>query len=454
MKTIRTKLFKIGGIWQVGFIHLNRDDIRAMNGLRGFRYNEDMHMWHISFHVSTIKYLNSRFEGRFQFLEDPGERSSAPELPEEKKTYTARMTIEKSRDRLILKHSYHTGLYKQLKELEGSHYDLNYRYWVLSVIAHYSEVKEMLGKMGFSVTVHHADNDAIKNTDSEKDRPTQLSDKAVRLMKQFERELFIRNRSQRTVKAYLSVLKQFLYAFIEINPQDITHAQIRDYLYDQVKDKEYSFSSINIQISAIRSFYKYVYDIDYQQIKIPNPKMSKDLPKVISQEDIQRMIVRTSNLKHRAIISTLYSTAIRRQELINLRISDIDLQNRHARISGKGNKERVVFLSSSLISILESYKKTFTPAEYLFEGPHGGPYSSSSIANIIRHAANRAGISQHVTPHMLRHSFATHMLAAGVSPIHLQKILGHTNIKTTLIYTHLTDNDLSTLPNPLDNMNF
>lgn len=453
MKTIRTKLFRIGGIWQIGFSHLHRDDIRALNELRGFRYNEDMGMWHITFHVSTIKYLNSKYEGRYQFLEDPGERSSAPDIPVAMRIYTARMTLDKKKDRMILKHSYHTELYKQLKALEGSHFDMKHRYWILSISAHYHEAKELLQQMEFSVTEYHSDSNAGENSNDETDKSVQTTTEAAGLLRQFERELFIRNRSRRTTESYISALKYFLNEFHELNLQDITHAQIRDYLHDMVKNKEYTFSTINIHISAIRAFYKYIYNIDYQQISIPSPKASKNLPKVISQADIQRMIERTVNIKHRAIISTLYSTAIRRDELISLKISNIDLQNRNARIQGKGNKERIVFLSASLVSILESYNKAYDPGTYLFEGRNRSPYSGSSIANIIKKAAIRAGIKQRVTPHMLRHSYATHMLAAGVSPIHIQKILGHTNIKTTLIYTHLTDNDLSSLPNPLDTMN-
>jgi site-specific recombinase XerD len=152
------------------------------------------------------------------------------------------------------------------------------------------------------------------------------------------------------------------------------------------------------------------------------------------------------------IILTLYSTAIRRNELIGIRMTDLDLESRQILIRGKGNKDRIVYFGDKLYENLKAYLTAVKPVQYLFEGQSGGSYSATSVAKVVKAAAQHAGIDRLVTPHMLRHSLATHYITSGISVAHVQKLLGHSNIKTTMIYTHITDNDLRYLRNPIEDM--
>lgn len=450
MKTIRTRLFRIGGIWQLGFTNLNKGDIERLRSLRGFRYNSVMKMWHITFHVNTLNYLNNIFDGIFEFLPDPRPRGNAPDINMDKKSDTAWISLETASDRLILLHDYSRVLYNSLITLEDGLYDRTNRCWVFAIGKHYDRVKLLLSEFGFDVIEHRIAANSEKDVQNVVDSGRTFQTEQI--LAQFHRDLFLRKRSERTIDSYLNALRKFLAHFSERDLQDITNEEMRNYFHDLIKEKGYTFSTLNIHISAIKTFYKYSFSIDIRQIHIPRPGKSKHLPKVLSKEEVQRMIERCINVKHRTIIITLYSTALRREELLNLTLNDLLLDRRQLRIIGKGDKERYVYLSDKLISQLQQYLKTYKPGHYLFEGPEGGQYSGSSVAHIIKQAAKRAAIDRNITPHMLRHSFATHMLTAGVSPMHIQKILGHSDIRTTLIYTHLTDKDLSNLPNPLDSM--
>ena len=172
---------------------------------------------------------------------------------------------------------------------------------------------------------------------------------------------------------------------------------------------------------------------------------------MISKEEVLAIIDNTNNIKHKCIVSLLYSGGLRRGELINLKIVDIDIKRMLIRVEdAKGNKDRYTLLSLRVLKELRSYYKKWQPKVYLFEGPSGMKYSSRSIANIIINAAAKAGIRKNVTPHMLRHSFATHLLENGTDLRNIQALLGHSSLKTTEIYTHVAISSFNKIKNLLD----
>ncbi len=184
---------------------------------------------------------------------------------------------------------------------------------------------------------------------------------------------------------------------------------------------------------------------------IDRPRKEKKLPQVISKSEVMKILDNTNNLKHRCIVGLLYSAGLRRNELINLKLSDIDSNRMLIRIeSGKGNKDRYSLLSNQILDDLRIYYKKWRPKKYIIEGQYGGQYSGQSIAVIVTKAAKKAGIRIRVTPHMLRHSFATHLLEAGVDLRQIQVLLGHSSSKTTEIYTHVATSTFSSIKNPLD----
>ncbi len=162
---------------------------------------------------------------------------------------------------------------------------------------------------------------------------------------------------------------------------------------------------------------------------IERPRKEERLPEVLSKEEIKRMIKVTQNLKHRCTISLLYSAGLRRGELLNLKITDIDSQRMLIKIvQGKGNKDRFTLLGENVLHSLRAYYKEYRPKEYLFEGEQGGKYSPTSLLKIVKVAAQRAGIRKQVSPHMLRHSFATHLLEQGTDLRYIQSLMGHSRV--------------------------
>ena len=183
----------------------------------------------------------------------------------------------------------------------------------------------------------------------------------------------------------------------------------------------------------------------------PVLKKAKKLPKVLSKEDVLKIITNTNNLKHKCIVSLLYSSGIRRNELINLKITDIDSKRMLILIeAAKGKKDRYTLLSNTLLKDLRDYYKQWKPETYIFEGAYGKQYSAQSVGQIVKNAAIKAGIQITVTPHMLRHSFATHLLEDGVDLRQIQVLLGHSSTKTTEIYTHVATTTFKKIKNPLD----
>lgn len=205
------------------------------------------------------------------------------------------------------------------------------------------------------------------------------------------------------------------------SPDEVTTEELKEYLYDAIHRRGLSVSYIKQTISALKILYKDVLDkswVDYVKIKMP--RREYQIPEVLTKEEIQEMVEFTSNPKHKAIIALLYSSGMRRDELINLQIKDIDSKRMFIRVNlGKGNKSRDVLLSSKALELLRQYYKTHfpKPIKYVFEGggKPGETYSASSITNIIKGAAKKVGIKKNVHIHTLRHSFATHMLEQGLA---------------------------------------
>ena len=185
--------------------------------------------------------------------------------------------------------------------------------------------------------------------------------------------------------------------------------------------------------------------------EIERPRKEYRLPQVISKDEVLSIINHTNNLKHKCIVQLIYGSGLRRSELLNLKVEDIDSKRMLVRIKqAKGNKDRLTLLSQNALLDLRNYYKIWKPKKYLFEGQKGNRYSGQAVVNIIKNAAFRAKISIPVTPHMLRHSFATHLLESGVDLRQIQILLGHQSTKTTEIYTHVATNTFKTIKNPLD----
>ena len=184
---------------------------------------------------------------------------------------------------------------------------------------------------------------------------------------------------------------------------------------------------------------------------IERPRKESKLPKVLSVEEVKLLIENTNNIKHRCVISLLYSAGLRRSELLNLKVNDIDSKRMLIFIrSAKGNKDRYTLLSKATLTDLRIYFKQWQPKVFLFEGMKGNKYSPTSVANVVNKAALKAKIIKKVTPHMLRHSFATHLLENNTDLRYIQTLLGHSSTKTTEVYTQVAVNNIQNIKSPLD----
>lgn len=268
--------------------------------------------------------------------------------------------------------------------------------------------------------------------------------------KEYLQKLELKRYSNNTIKTYVQCFERFInhYKTFEINALDET--KIRDYL-SFLNKETYSTSYINQAVNAIKFYFEIVQNMPNRFYEIERPMKEHKLPKVISKEEVLSIINHTGNIKHRCIVSLLYSSGLRRSELLSLKIGDIDSKRMVIRIEGaKGNKDRFTLLSETVLKDLRKYFVEWKPKVYLFEGEGEAMYSSTSIAKIIDNAAFKAGIRKKISPHMLRHSFATHLLENGVDLRSIQSLLGHNSLQTTEIYTHVAVSSFNKIKNLLD----
>lgn len=252
-------------------------------------------------------------------------------------------------------------------------------------------------------------------------------------------KLELKRYSNNTVKAYVNCFEAFINYYGSFDPIDINENEIRLYLQKLVQEGK-STSYINQAINSIKFFYEIVHGMPNRFYTIERPRKVTKLPKVLSKEEVLAIIGHTNNIKHRCIVALLYSSGLRRNELLNLKVTDIDSKRMMVCVKrAKGNKDRFTVLSNELLRDLRDYYREYRPKEFLFEGARGGIYSATSILNIIDSAAKKAGIRRKISPHMLRHSFATHLLENGTDIRHIQLLLGHNSTKTTEIYTHVAN---------------
>lgn len=263
-------------------------------------------------------------------------------------------------------------------------------------------------------------------------------------------KLELKHYSKSTIRSYVGHFEDFLNFHNTKNPNNLNEIDIRRYLSSKAQAGKAN-STLNQIVNAIKFYYEMVLNMPNRFYEIERPKKEQRLPKVLAKENVLKMIAVTTNIKQKCILETLYSGGLRRGELLNLKLGDIDSNRMLIRIiSGKGNKDRYTLLSNKLLEHLREYIKEYRPEVYLFEGEKGKSYSATSVKHIVERSAKRAKITQKVTPHMLRHSFATHLIENGTNLRQVQELLGHNSSLTTELYTHVAMSTFEKIKNPLD----
>jgi integrase/recombinase XerD len=267
-------------------------------------------------------------------------------------------------------------------------------------------------------------------------------------------EMQFRNYSSRTVKTYSLLLTSIEKAFNRSIDQ-ISAEQFKDFIHKRITTENISVSTINQYISLFKIIQVDILKRDWQQIKIKRPRCEKKLPVILSLREIEKIINCTNNIKHKAIMMLAYSSGLRRQEVQFIKPKAIDSERMQVHVfQGKGKKDRYTILSAKTLDILRKYFKTERPSFYLFESQmkKGQPLSENTLNNIVKKNAQKAGIKKQISFHTLRHCFATHLLEQGVNLRLIQQFMGHVSLKTTSMYLHLTNIDVSNIISPLDSM--
>lgn len=345
------------------------------------------------------------------------------------------------RIKLFIPYQMHTQREK-IKQIPTSFYHPNQKLWsVLNTSENQSLILKIFGK-----------NIELANHKSNKKIPTKaINQQAQQAIDSTHQKLIIKAYSPHTVKTYLNELYQFFTFFDQAEFHQITKEQIENYIYVLKTKYQISESKQNCAINAIKFYLEQVLGKPREYYDISRPKRSQNLPNVLSEEEVKNIINHPSNSKHKAILYTIYSVGLRLNEVLTLRVKDIRSDEGCIYIRGaKGKKDRRGVLSNKLLEVLRAYYKEHKPAYWLFEGQDGGKYSPKSIQNIFRKAVKATNSNPWATPHTLRHSFATHLMMHGTNLRIVQELLGHSNSKTTEIYTHVLAINNKNVKSPLD----
>ena len=278
------------------------------------------------------------------------------------------------------------------------------------------------------------------------------------LTQRMREELVRRNYAASTIRTYLMAIQEFRRhahkRLDHLEPDDIRHYQVA-----LLEDKKLAVGTVALRISALRFFYLKVlkkYALRYELPYPKNPKWARRLPTILTPEEMTRLIDSAKNLFHYAMLLTMYSCGLRRSELCRLKVSDIDSQRMVVRVErGKGGVDREIPLNQKLLETLRAHWRWLRPKTYLFPGTENGwradkPVTPKVVWEAVQEASKRAGITKHVTPHTLRHCFASHMLEAGTDLRTIQVLMGHRDIEATARYLHVSPKLLRAAVNPID----
>jgi site-specific recombinase XerD len=343
---------------------------------------------------------------------------------------------------------YNEAIIKTAREI-GCVFSATHRCWYICNLPGTLKKVEQAFEQHGKINLQRSDVDKIENTIYLR---YSFSDEYIQELIQFKKTLLSQKYSSRTIEVYVQMIRLFLgyvhpKPILEINNDDIT-----GFNHDVLLKRSYSTSYFRQMTGAIKLFFSKTSNCRVEADKLVRPRKEKRLPTVLSWEEIMRIITVIENLKHKTIITFLYASGLRISELIKLRQSDIDFNRKLIRVEqSKGRKDRYVSLSENLAILLEQYYAVYHPKYYVLNGPTPGSlYSDTSIRNILKEACVQAGIIKHVSPHTLRHSYATHLIENGVHLRYVQEMLGHSDPETTMIYTHVSSKAISQVQSPLD----
>ncbi|MBX2959770.1 MAG: site-specific integrase [Flavobacteriales bacterium] len=359
------------------------------------------------------------------------------------KTIQLERLKHKNQIRLLIRFSYDDSLKELVKKLNGAFWSNTLKSWYVD------DTDENLTK----IQTIFKDKAKIDNS---KLKPIRiLSNETTLKIGEFKLWLNSKRYSPNTIKTYSDAINTFLLFYNQKSLAEITNQDIIKFNNEYILANNYSASFQNQVVNAIKLFFRTVQNKSIDVELIHRPKRPTLLPNVLSKEEVTKILKAHKNIKHKSMLSLIYSCGLRRSELLNLKMTDINAERNLIVIrNAKGNKDRVVPLSIKVLDLLREYYKAYKPQTWLFEGENNNTqYSENSLQNVFKQAIAKVGIKKPVTLHWLRHSYATHLLESGTDLRYIQELLGHKSSKTTEIYTHVTEKSISKIKSPFDNLN-
>jgi integrase/recombinase XerD len=345
--------------------------------------------------------------------------------------------------RLLLKFEFNDTLISLTKKLKDARWSKSMKSWYLNFT---QENIQLVTEIFKDITPVNSDKLPKKELFK---RNLTASEKI--LLNDFYLYLKGKRYSTSTLQTYTFFVADFINFHTKKALEELTNRDVELFIEKVFIERNYSVSSQRQFVSALKLFIVFYPQTKINDLVLERPKRSRQLPSVLSQEEVLSIIQSTQNLKHRAIIALLYSCGLRISDLINLKLADFHIERKQLIVkNGKGRKDRYVSLADSFLPLLSNYYNSYKPKIYFVEGQNGGNYSAESVRQFLRKSCLKAKIKKNVTPHTLRHSYATHLLENGVDIRYIQSLLGHAKPETTMIYTHVKRKDLMDIQNPLD----
>lgn len=432
-------------------IHLekNETDSQYIRSFKYYRWDKKGFCWIVPNWGKNEELIRSYFKDRKVNWHD----KTAEMLPKnvEPPSYKSNelLLINYSSRNLKIYFVYNLDIVKELKKIPFCIWNMQEHCWIAPYSERYiTEIRSIALQNGLIFS--YREEKKIKG----KPRISRYDVENYRLCPpEFKAKLEELRYSKNTIDIYRKMFTEFINYYPNAAINDISEEMIFDFLRYLVVERKISTSYQNQSINAIKFYYERVLGGRRKIYAIDRPREEKFLPEVLSEEEVVAILKATENLKHKAILMTIYSAGLRLSEVINLELKDIDSKRMQIRVTqSKGKKDRYTLLGIKTLEILRKYVKEYKPKQWLFEGKTGGQYAARSVQNILKDAVNKVGLKKKISVHTLRHSFATHLLEAGTDLRYIQNLLGHESSKTTEIYTHITTKGFDQIKNPLDKL--
>lgn len=364
-----------------------------------------------------------------------------------------------NKEKIFIYFKYDSTTIELVKKIADAKWSQSNKCWYIS---YYAEALQLIKKTfegkGITIKLVNKYEDVIKPDQVKIKKPSDalpvLNKAQKEKINQFNYWLQSKRYSSSTIGTYIDSIQTFLRFYSTKNISEITNDDLIIFNNEYILANHYSASYQNQIVNAVKLFFRNIENKQLQPELIHRPKTPKLLPNVLSKEEIKLILNAHGNIKHKAMLSLIYSCGLRRSELLNLTLNDIDSKRGLVIIrQAKGRKDRVAPLSEKILNLLRDYYTAYKPTNWLFEGQNSkGQYDERSLASVLIQALRKSKITKPVTLHWLRHSYATHLLENGTDLRYIQEILGHSSSRTTEIYTHVSNKSLQKIVSPFDSL--